>query len=139
MFTWLTKLLVGGGISAIASPIKQITDKIVGLEEARLKATTDSEVLKYKNQIDALKAQRDVLVAEQKYGDRTSSKMRVLIAMGPTLFLLKVFVWDLALPFTPEWTHTDLEAIPANLWNIVWITLGFYLAVDVTNHYLKSK
>ena len=131
MFSWLIKWFVGSGVSTILSPIKEITEKIVGLEEARVAAETDEDRLRYDREIRGLEAQRDVLIAESRAKDRTSSRQRSLIAAGPTFFLLKVFVVDLALgSMMPVWIKTDLDAVPAPLWTVLSIVVGFYMVTD---------
>jgi hypothetical protein len=122
MFSWLISLFSGGLFSSIFSSIDNFTKAISDEKVAQIKATSDVQKAQIQANIDRLQAQRDVLIA-----DASQSKLdiyiRSLIAIGPTAYLLKIFIYDKVLS---NYTMGTTDPLDPNLWNVVTAVLGFY-------------
>lgn len=123
-------------ISAIISaifkffdPIARITDKIVDLQIKKADAKTEQERVASDERIKTLEARRDVMVAEAGLG--INAYMRTAIALGPTAYLLKIFIWDKVLKMGTT------DALDANLWNVVVAVIGFYFLYDIAARFKR--
>lgn len=109
-------------LGAIIGGAFTLAGRLAGAYEAKAKATTDREKIAADVKIKRLEAIQAVQVAEA--GNRVNTIMRAALALGPTLYLLKIFVWDKVLglgrtdPLTPE------------LWSIVTAVVGFYFLYE---------
>src|SRR6266704_2122449 len=85
-----------GLITGLAGPISLITGKIADLQTAKLTATTDYQRNQINQQIEEAHDRKAILVAEA--GNRLAAGLnastRLLAALGPILFVFKVFFWD---------------------------------------------
>jgi hypothetical protein len=86
MFAALISWFLGGGL-------KQVTDALTNAYEKKLTAQTDQAKLEADQEIETLKAKRDVLVAEASRGG-LQSWIRPLFAMPYVIYLWKVVAWD---------------------------------------------
>lgn len=122
MFAALKLILgfFGGGIG----------QSIADAYKAKQTAKTDQERIAADERIDRLQSIRDVQVAES--GSRLNAIMRAFIALGPALYLFKIFVIDkiacpvLGLPAVA--CRTD--PLDANLWGVVTAIVGFYFLYE---------
>lgn len=119
---WLLNLFTGGFFTSIFSSIDNLTKAISDEKIAQVKATSDVEKAQIQANVDRLQAQRDVLIA-----DASQSKLdiyiRSLIAIGPTVYLLKIFIYDKVLS---NYTMGTTDPLDPHLWNVVTAVLGFY-------------
>jgi hypothetical protein len=104
-------------------PISRITDKIVELQIKKADAKTEQERIAADERTKALEAKRAVLVAEAGLG--VNAFMRTLIALGPTVYLLKIFIWDKVLKLGVTDNLSD------DLWKVVVAVVGFYFLYDI--------
>lgn len=111
-------------VTGIFPTINGITAAISNEKIAGLKATTDQERIHSQERVSSLLARRDVLIAEA--GRPWNGLLRFLIALGPTVILLKIFIWDKVL----GWGSTD--ALDTHLWIVVQTVLGFYFLSDIS-------
>lgn len=124
-----------GTLLGFVDPISKIVSKIIDLQAKKLDAATEQERIAVQEEIEALKARRDVMIAES--GSRVNSFMRAFIAIGPALFLFKVFVWDKVLgsifgcvldtSAMPRCNLFITDKLDDNLWLVVMSVLGFYM------------
>lgn len=110
----------GGGIGqALADAYK-----------SKQNAQSEQERIAAEERISRLQSIRDVQVAEG--GSRLNAAMRAFIALGPALYLFKIFVVDkIACPIIglPGFAcRTD--ALDANLWEVVTAVIGFYFLYE---------
>jgi hypothetical protein len=118
-----------------ADPITKIVGKIVDLRAQQTNAATEVEKAAIGEEIAALQARRDVLIAESS--SRVNPFMRALIAIGPALFICKVFLFDKVLgafvgcngdtSTMPGCRVFSTDALDPNLWFVVTAVLSFYL------------
>jgi hypothetical protein len=107
----------------LINPPSALAGKIVEARIAAAAAQTDRERIAAEERVKALEARRAALVAEAS-GSRVNVVMRAAIALGPTVYLLKIFIWDKVLklgvtdPLTPE------------LWQVVTAVIGFYFLYE---------
>lgn len=104
-------------------PIARITDKIVDLQIKKADAKTEQERIAADERSKALEAKRDVMIAEAGLG--LNAYMRTAIAIGPAIYLLKIFIWDKVLKLG------STDALDANLWQVVIAVIGFYFLYDI--------
>lgn len=104
-------------------PIARITDKIVELQIKKADARTEQERIAADERSKALEAKRDVMIAEAGLGLNTY--MRTAIAIGPAIYLLKIFIWDKVLKLG------STDALDSNLWQVVIAVIGFYFLYDI--------
>lgn len=104
----------------IFTSITSITGAISNEKIAALNATTDQERIRAQENISALQAQQAVLIADSQRSN-LDIWMRTFIAIGPAVFLCKVFIYDKVLDLgSTELKNTDY------LWNVIMVVLGFY-------------
>jgi len=104
-------------------PIAKITDKIVELQIKKADAKTEQERIAADERSKALEAKRDVMIAEAGLG--LNAYMRTAIALGPTVYLLKIFIWDKVLKLGATDNLSD------DLWKVVVAVVGFYFLYDI--------
>lgn len=104
-------------------PISRITDKIIDLQIKRADAKTEQERIAADERVQALEARRDVMIAEASLG--LNAWVRTAIAIGPTVYLLKIFIWDKVLKLG------STDALDTNLWQVVIAVIGFYFLYDI--------
>jgi hypothetical protein len=104
-------------------PIARITDKIVDLQVKKADAKTEQERISADERTKALEARRDVMIAES--GLAVNAYMRTAIAIGPAIYLLKIFIWDKVLKLGTT------DALDSNLWQVVIAVIGFYFLYDI--------
>lgn len=107
----------------LIDPISRIAGKIADVKVEQAKALTDQERIHAEERVKSLEARRDVLVSES--GARWNGIMRFALALGPCVFLLKIFIWDKVLKLG---TTDDLSD---NLWYVVTAVIGFYFLYDI--------
>jgi hypothetical protein len=137
---WLINLFtsVPALVSGMFTTINGITAAIANEKLAQINAKTTEEQINSAERISTLQAQRDLMIAEA-----ATSKLNIIvrssIALGPALFLLKVFLWDKVigsfagcsghtLPGTCSTFVTD--PLDNNLWSVITIVLGFYFLYE---------
>lgn len=104
-------------------PIAKITDKIVDLKVKQADAKTEQERIASAERVSTLEAKRDVMIAEAGLG--LNAYMRTAIALGPTVYLLKIFIWDKVLKLGATDNLSD------DLWKVVVAVVGFYFLYDI--------
>jgi hypothetical protein len=104
-------------------PIARITDKIVDLQIKKADAKTEQERIAADERTKALEARRDVMIAES--GLAVNAYMRTAIAIGPAIYLLKIFIWDKVLKLGTT------DPLDSNLWQVVIAVIGFYFLYDI--------
>lgn len=127
-------------ISGAFGTINGITKALGDAKIASINATTQQEKIQADERVQMLQARRDVLIAEAGSGSRINLIFRVVLAIGPSAILLKLFVWDKvigsfigcsqAAPGTCGTFTTD--PLDANQWQVISIVLGFYFVSEVT-------
>jgi hypothetical protein len=115
--TFIPSLLKG-----LFTTVNGITAAISNERIALIQAESDEDKAVIQANIAALQNRRDVMIAEAGYS-HLNLWIRSLIAIGPTIYLLKIFIWDKVLA---SWTHGSTDPLDPNLWNVVMVVLGFY-------------
>lgn len=116
IFAWLAKI----GIGTIAT-------KIAAAYEAKQKAKTDQAKVAADERIKTLEARRDVMVAEGH--SPWNAGMRAFIAVGPALYLFKIFVIDKVV-CPPLGLACRTDPLSPELWQVVTAVIGFYFLVE---------
>ena len=120
-----------GILTGLLDPVAKITNSITDSRLQTMRAQTDQERIAAEERTKALESRRDVLIAES--GSRINRMIRAAIALGPTIYLLKIFIWDKVFQSI---THGTTDPLDANLWAVVTAVLGFYFlseaAINVT-------
>lgn len=107
--------------------IGTIATKIADAYAARADAETEQAKIAAEERIRGLEARRDVMIAEGR--SPVNAIMRAFIAIGPALYLFKIFVIDkLACPALGLACRTD--QLSPELWQVVTYVLGFYFLAD---------
>lgn len=123
MWTALLGLLPG-----VFSTINGITNAIANAQIAKLNATTDQDRIAAQATVDTLQARRDVMIAESG-SSKLNGLMRFLIAVGPAVYLTKIFIYDKVLQTL---THGSTDPLDGNLWAVVTAVVGFYFLYDAS-------
>lgn len=108
----------------LINPLASIASEIAKYKTAAQVATTDRTRIEADERVKALEAKRDVMIAEGSLS-RLNIFMRFALALGPMVYLNKIFLWDKVLGLG----RTD--ALDANLWGIVVAVVGFYYIYDI--------
>lgn len=111
-----------GLIPSAFSTINSITSAISNAKIAAINATTDQERIAAEAEVETLQARRDVLIADAAQS-HVDIYIRSLIAIGPAVYLTKIFIWDKVLN---AWTNGSTDLLDPHLWNVVMVVLGFY-------------
>jgi hypothetical protein len=124
MFSFLTAIpsMLGG----LFSTVNNITSAISNERIALINATTDREKIEIQERISALQAQQSVLIADASKSN-IDMYVRTGFALGPMLYLLKIFIWDKVLNI---WTNGSTDPLDNNLWSIVVTVVGFYFVAS---------
>lgn len=107
-----------------------VAKELASAYKAKQDAQSEQERIAAGERIDRLNAIRDVQIAEA--GSRLNAAMRAFIALGPALYLFKIFAIDkIACPVLglPGFMcRTD--PLDANLWGVVTAVIGFYFLYE---------
>lgn len=123
-----------GLFPSIFTTINGITSAISNAKITQINATSAEEQAHIQATIDQLQSQRDVLIADASIS-KLDIYIRSLIAMGPTVLLLKVFIYDKVLQ---DYTHGTTELANSDyLWNVVMVVLGFYFVSSISTNVAK--
>ncbi len=120
-------------VTGLFPTINGITAAISNEKIAGINAKTDEERIHSQERVSALQARRDVLIVEAGRPWTLNGLIRGLIALGPTVILLKIFIWDKAL----GWGSTD--ALDPNLWFVVQTVLGFYFLSEISFNIFRKR
>ncbi len=121
-------LAIPGLIGGLFGTINSITAAISNEKIALITATTQQEQIAANERINALQQRRDVLIADAAHGS-LDIWIRSIIAIGPALYLFKIFVIDKVFGFI---FHTTTDTLDPNLWNVVMVVLGFYFLSETS-------
>lgn len=110
--------LILGFLPKLIDPIATITNKIIDLRAKQIDAQTEQERIHVDEQINVLRAQQAVLVAEASHP--INAWARFWLMFPPSVYTAKIFVWDKVL----GWGSTD--NLSTELWWIVITVYGFY-------------
>jgi len=138
-----------GWLTGLAGPISQIVGNITNLQIAKVSASTNQEKLKYDQQIAEAEDRKQILITEagNRIAGILNASMRLLLALGPMLILLKVFLWDKVigsfmgcagsgLTATVDCSTFNTDPLDLHLWAIIGGVIAFYFAYDI---YARSR
>jgi hypothetical protein len=123
-------------LTGLSGPIQYITGKLADLGIAKANAATDKE----KNELDAAIQEahdrKAELVAEvaNRFASTLNASMRFLLALGPTLYVTKIFLWDKVIG---SWPTFRTDSVTTEQWAVVAAVLAFYLGYDVIAQWRK--
>jgi divalent metal cation (Fe/Co/Zn/Cd) transporter len=123
LLTGLPSLIAGA-----FGTINGITAAISNQKIALITAQTQEDQIAANENIDALRQRRDVLIADAAHGS-LDIWIRSMIAIGPALYLFKIFVIDKVFGF---FFQTRTDTLDPNLWNVVMVVLGFYFLSETS-------
>lgn len=131
-------------ITGLAGPLTQAFNKVEDLKIAKLSATTNEEHMFIDGQIAEAHDRAQVLIAEA--GSRLNAIIRGLLAFGPMIYLLKVFVWDKVVGsfmghscFHDVCSVFNTDSLDSNLWTVVTVVLSFYFVYDMAATFRKPS
>jgi len=113
-----------GFLKGIADPVSRVVTRLADAKVEMAKAQTDETKILAKERVASLEARAAVLIAES--GDPLNRFMRFVLALGPAVFLLKVFIWDKVLKLGTTDNLSD------DLWKVVVAVIAFYFLYDMT-------
>src|ERR1700681_681326 len=117
-----------GLIPGLFGAINGITAAISNERIAALNATTDQERVAAQERLTTLQARRDVMIAESAHSN-INAWIRAMIALGPAIYLLKIFLFDKVLQ---SLTGGSTDPLDPNLWVVVQTVLGFYFLFEAS-------
>jgi hypothetical protein len=113
---------VFGALLSLINPVSTVVKELVSERVALTSATTEQDRIASQERIAVLQARRDVLIAAS--GSRSNRIMRFLLAVGPMIYLNKIFIWDKAL------ARGSTDPLSADLWYVALMVIGFYFLAD---------
>jgi hypothetical protein len=130
MFSGLIGLLtaVPGLLSGLFGTINGVTTALANEKLAAITATTQAAKIAADERVQTLQQRRDVLIADAAHGS-LDIWIRSIIAIGPAVYLFKIFVFDKTLGFL---FHTSTDPLDDNLWNVIMVVLGFYFLSETS-------
>lgn len=137
--------LILGFITGLAGPISAAISKITDLRVAKLNADSNVEKQKIDQQIDEAHDRQAVLVAEagNRIAAALNASVRLLLTVGPALFLTKVFAWDkvigsfagcagkVQLEMLKKCQTFKTDPLDTNLWWVIIAVIAFYFMYDI--------
>lgn len=123
-----TLLAIFSFITQFINPVEKIAEKIAEYKIAQQNAVTEQARIEAGEHIEALKAKRDVLVAESATS-RLNIYVRCFFAVPVGCILWKLCFWDIALG---QWTHGSTDRIDEHVWNLIYVVTGFYFMFEIT-------
>lgn len=126
MFQWLNPLKIFLG------PIESITNAIAQAQIEKARAQTDKEKIASEERISALRAKRDVLVAES--GDRVNRTVRALMALPVVFYLWKVIVFDKVFG---SWLQWSTDPLGQSMTYIMLTIIGFYFVDSIASRWRR--
>ena len=121
-------MAIPGLLTGIFGTVNNITNAIANEKIASINATTQEEKIAADERVATLQQRRDVLIADAAHGN-IDIWIRSGIAFGPTVYLLKIFIWD---KVAQVWTHGSTDPLDPNLWQVVMVVLGFYFLSETS-------
>lgn len=115
-------------VTGLFGTLNGITNAIANEKLATIAATTEQERIASQERVNTLEQRRDVLIADAAHGS-WDIWIRSLIAIGPALYLFKIFVIDKVFGFIFQ---TSTDPLDPNLWNVVMVVLGFYFLSETS-------
>lgn len=113
-----------GSLLGIVPAVERIGSKIADAQVAKANALTDRDKIAADERVKTLEMQRDVLIAEQ--GSWMTRWVRPLLALGPVVYLNKIFLWDKVLKLgTTDPLSDELS------WVLVAVVTAFLLSRPV--------
>jgi len=132
MFDWLAKKAVQAGLSIFLSPVEKVADAIARNQEAKTKAATDQERMKYELRGKQLEKRAEVLINEKP--TQPSTWIRTWIGAVIATFLTKIYIGDKVLG---QWTQWRTDPLSPELWSIAMIVITFYFAYETLTLWKK--
>lgn len=133
--------MILGFVTGLAGPIANVVSKISDLQIAKVQASTDQERLHIDAQIS--EAHDRMMVLQSEAGTRINAIMRFMIALGPMLFLSKVFIFDKVIgSFMGHAKGGEIwstDPLDSNLWAVITAVLAFYFMYDIAASWRKPK
>jgi hypothetical protein len=122
VLSWITSILGFG--SGLFSTLQTISNNLSNEKIALINAKTDQERIASAEKIGALQAQQAVLVSDSQ---RSSIDLwvRSLLAIGPTVYLLKIYIYDKVL------ARGTTDPLDDNLWWVTMVVVGFYFVHSI--------
>lgn len=115
--------------SFLSGPLKEVSNDLRQAYQARLNAANDAEKIAADERIALLEARESTIRAAQS--NPIEGWVRPLIALGPIVYLNKLFIWDKVL----GWGTTD--GLSAELSQIMMIIIGGYFIDTVAKRFTK--
>ena len=131
-----------GFLTGLAGPIAMIVGKIADVKLQLAKVQSDTERNMLLAEQGELEARKSALIAEA--GSRLNAIVRTSIALGPALYLTKIFVFDKVIgSIVRGIIGRDLQIfltdpLDDNLWKVVVAVIAFYFLYDITARF-RSK
>lgn len=122
-------LAILGFFKALIDPVSRVAGKIADAKVEIAKAQTDRERIAAEERLGGLEARMAVLVAES--GDPLNRIMRFLLALGPMLYLNKIFIWDKVFKLGVT------DPLSGDLWKVVVAVIGFYFLYDIASRWKR--
>lgn len=137
--------IILGFITGLSGPISAVISKISDLKMAKLAADSNIEKAKIDEQIQEAHDRQSVLVAEagNRIAAALNASVRLLLTVGPALFLTKVFAWDkvvgsfsgcagkLQLDMLKKCQTFKTDPLDTNLWWVIIAVIAFYFMYDI--------
>jgi hypothetical protein len=122
MLSWITSILGFG--SGLFSTLQTISNNLSNEKIALINAKTDQERIASAEKIGALQAQQAVLVSDSQRST-IDLWVRSLLALGPTVYLLKIYIYDKVLALGTT------DPLDGNLWWVTMVVVGFYFVHSI--------
>lgn len=135
-------LSILGLLSGLTGPISSIVSKIIDLQAQKQAAKSNEELATINAQLEEAHDRKAVLIAEaaSKTAGTINASIRMLFALGPLVFLSKIYIWDKVIGAfagcageagkAAHCLSFNTDPLDANLWWVVLGTIGFYFLQD---------
>lgn len=140
-----------GLLTGLAGPLLSLGQSITDLKKAKITADSDVQRQELNASISELEARRSVLLQEamNRFTSGLNASVRLLLALGPVVVLLKKFVWDSTIGSfagcTGEVLKTNpscgvflTESLGTYEWSIIGAVISFYFIYDITAKWHKN-
>jgi hypothetical protein len=128
--------MFGAIIGLLGGPVAR---ELAAAFRDKASAANDADRIAADERIAALRNARDVQVAEA--GSRLNGLMRFLLAVGPAVYLFKIFAVDKVICQVFGWTGgaCRTDDITDKQWTVVTAVIGFYFLYDLGSKFVARR
>lgn len=126
-----------GVVGKIINPLGHIVEDLADAKVQMQLAKNDEERIRAAERVTVLETRKDLMVAEAPFS-RLNIYIRSMFAIGPLVYLNKIFIWDKVLAPSFGWGAGRTDALDTHLWWVAMAVVGFYFLDALATRFWKG-